>query len=117
MTEIETTLRQMIAQIVDERIGSAAARGDAMARMYGEYVNLGTAAKIMGVSRPTVDKLRQEGALELRQEGALEFVPRVGVPVRSIAALPETVRAMAPAPSPGVRRTAQRVADFVRIEP
>lgn len=109
MTEIETTLRQMIAQIVDERIGSAAARGDAMARMYGEYVNLGTAAKIMGVSRPTVDKLRQEGALE--------FVPRVGVPVRSIAALPETVRAMAPATSPSVRRTAQRVADFVRIEP
>lgn len=80
MTEIETTLRQMIAQIVDERIGSSVARGDAMARMYGEYVNLGTAAKIMGVSRPTVDKLRQEGALE--------FVPRVGVPVRSIAALP-----------------------------
>lgn len=75
----------------------------------GEYVNLGTAAKIMGVSRPTVDKLRQEGALE--------FVPRVGVPVRSIAALPETVRAMALAPSPSVRRTAQRVADFVRIEP
>lgn len=109
MTEIETTLRQMIAQIVDERIGSSVARGDAMARMYGEYVNLGTAAKIMGVSRPTVDKLRQEGALE--------FVPRVGVPVRSIAALPETVRAMALAPSPSVRRTAQRVADFVRIEP
>ena len=109
MTEIETTLRQMIAQIVDERIGSAVARGDAMARMYGEYVNLGTAAKIMGVSRPTVDKLRQEGALE--------FVPRVGVSVRSIAALPETVRAMVPAPSPSVRRTAQRVADFVRIEP
>ena len=109
MTEIETTLRQLIAQIVDERIGSAAARGDAMARMYGEYVNLGTAAKIMGVSRPTVDKLRQEGALD--------FVPRVGVPVRSFAALAFTLRAMAPAPSPGVRRTAQRVANFVRIEP
>lgn len=30
---------------------------------------------------------------------------------------PETVRAMAPAPSPSVRRTAQRVANFVRIEP
>lgn len=38
MTEIETTLRQMIAQIVDERIGSAAARGDAMARLHGEVV-------------------------------------------------------------------------------
>ena len=32
MTEIETTLRQMITEIVDERIGSAVARGDAMAR-------------------------------------------------------------------------------------
>lgn len=109
MTERETTLRQMIAQIVDERIGSAVARGDAMARMYGEYVNLGAAAKIMGVSRPTVDKLRQEGALE--------FVPRVGVPVRSIAALPETVRAMVPAPSPSVRRIVAWAADFARIEP
>ena len=106
---LDSYLRDMVTAMVDERMGSAATRGDAMARMYGEYVNLGTAAKIMGVSRPTVDKLRQEGALE--------FVPRVGVPVRSIAALPETVRAMASAPSPSVRRTAQRVADFIRIEP
>lgn len=106
---LDSYLRDMVTAMVDERMGSAATRGDAMARMYGEYVNLGTAAKIMGVSRPTVDKLRQEGALE--------FVPRVGVPVRSIAALPETVRAMVPAPSPSVRRTAQRVANFVRIEP
>lgn len=106
---LDSYLRDMVTAMVDERMGSAATRGDAMARMYGEYVNLGTAAKIMRVSRPTVDKLRQEGALE--------FVPRVGVSVRSIAALPETVRAMAPAPSPSVRRTAQRVADFIRIEP
>ena len=41
MTEIETTLRQMIAQIVDERIGSSVARGDAMARLHGEYVKIG----------------------------------------------------------------------------
>lgn len=80
MTEIETTLRQMIAQIVDERIGSAAARGDAMARLHGEYVKIGDAAKIMGVSRPTVEKLRDEGLLD--------YVPRVGVSVRSIAELP-----------------------------
>ena len=80
MTEIETTLRQMIAQIVDERIGSAVARGDAMARLHGEYVKIGEAAKIMGVSRPTVEKLRDEGLLD--------YVPRVGVSVRSIAELP-----------------------------
>lgn len=80
MTEIETTLRQMIAQIVDERIGSAAARGDAMARLHGEYVKIGDAAKIMGVSRPTVEKLRDEGLID--------YVPRVGVSVRSIAELP-----------------------------
>lgn len=80
MTEIETTLRQMIAQIVDERIGSAVARGDAMARLHGEYVKIGDAAKIMGVSRPTVEKLRDEGLLD--------YVPRVGVSVRSIAELP-----------------------------
>lgn len=80
MTEIETTLRQMIAQIVDARIGSAAARGDAMARLHGEYVKIGDAAKIMGVSRPTVEKLRDEGLLD--------YVPRVGVSVRSIAELP-----------------------------
>ena len=41
----------------------------------------------------------------------------VGVPVRSIAALPETVRAMVPAPSPSVRRIVARAADFARIEP
>lgn len=80
MTEIETTLRQMIAQIVDERIGSSVARGDAMARMYGEYVKIGDAAKIMGVSRPTVERLRDEGLID--------YVPRVGVSVRSIAELP-----------------------------
>lgn len=80
MTEIETTLRQMIAEIVDERIGSAAARGDAMARLHGEYVKIGDAAKIMGVSRPTVEKLRDEGLID--------YVPRVGVSVRSIAELP-----------------------------
>lgn len=80
MTEIETTLRQMIAQIVDERIGSSVARGDAMARLHGEYVKIGDAAKIMGVSRPTVEKLRDEGLLD--------YVPRVGVSVRSIAELP-----------------------------
>lgn len=80
MTEIETTLRQMIAEIVDERIGNAAARGDAMARLHGEYVKIGDAAKIMGVSRPTVEKLRDEGLLD--------YVPRVGVSVRSIAELP-----------------------------
>lgn len=33
MTEIETTLRQMIAQIVDERIGSAVARAADFARI------------------------------------------------------------------------------------
>ena len=80
MTEIETTLRQMIAQIVDEQIGSAVARGDAMVRLHGEYVKIGDAAKIMGVSRPTVEKLRDEGLLD--------YVPRVGVSVRSIAELP-----------------------------
>ena len=80
MTEIETTLRQLIAQIVDEQIGSAVARGDAMARLHGEYVKIGDAAKIMGVSRPTVEKLRDEGLLD--------YVPRVGVSVRSIAELP-----------------------------
>lgn len=37
--------------------------------------------------------------------------------VRSIAALPETVRAMVPAPSPSVRRIVARAADFARIEP
>lgn len=80
MTEIETTLRQLITEIVDERIGSAAARGDAMARLHGEYVKIGDAAKIMGVSRPTVEKLRDEGLID--------YVPRVGVSVRSIAELP-----------------------------
>lgn len=87
MTEIETTLRQMIAQIVDERIGSSVARGDAMARLHGEYVKIGDAAKIMGVSRPTVEKLRDEGLLD--------YVPRVGVSVRSIAELPERTQAHA----------------------
>lgn len=80
MTEIETTLRQMIAQIVDDRIGSSVARGDAMARLHGEYVKIGDAAKIMGVSRPTVERLRDEGLID--------YVPRVGVSVRSIAELP-----------------------------
>lgn len=104
MTEIETTLRQLITEIVDERIGSAVARGDAMARMYGEYVNLGTAAKIMGVSRPTVDKLRQEGALE--------FVPRVGVSVRSMAHLGD-LRKTKGSPQRAVVRTSASM----RIEP
>lgn len=80
MTEIETTLRQLITEIVDERIGSAVARGDAMARLHGEYVKIGDAAKIMGVSRPTIEKLRDEGLID--------YVPRVGVSVRSIAELP-----------------------------
>lgn len=49
MIQMETALRQLIAEIVDERIGSAAARGDAMARMYGEYVNIGKAGMRLGV--------------------------------------------------------------------
>ena len=49
MIQMETVLRQLIAEIVDERIGSAAARGDAMARMYGEYVNIEKVGMRLGV--------------------------------------------------------------------
>lgn len=49
MIQMETALRQLIAEIVDERIGSAAARGHAMARMYGEYVNIEKADMRLGV--------------------------------------------------------------------
>lgn len=77
---LDSYLRDMVAAMVDERMGSAATRGDAMARLHGEYVKIGDAAKIMGVSRPTVEKLRDEGLLD--------YVPRVGVSVRSIAELP-----------------------------
>lgn len=49
MIQMETALRQLIAEIVDERIGSAAARGDAMARMYGEYVNIEKVGMRLGV--------------------------------------------------------------------
>ena len=77
---LDSYLRDMVTAMVDERMGSAAARGDAMARLHGEYVKIGDAAKIMGVSRPTVEKLRDEGLLD--------YVPRVGVSVRSIAELP-----------------------------
>ena len=77
---LDSHLRDMVTAMVDERMGSAATRGDAMARLHGEYVKIGDAAKIMGVSRPTVEKLRDEGLLD--------YVPRVGVSVRSIAELP-----------------------------
>ncbi len=49
MIQMETALRQLIAEIVDERIGSAAARGDAVARMYGEYVNIEKVGMRLGV--------------------------------------------------------------------
>ena len=49
MIQMETALRQLIAEIVDERIGSAAARGHAMARMYGEYVNIEKVGMRLGV--------------------------------------------------------------------
>ena len=85
MTEMETAsfdgcIRAMVAAIVDEKLSEINTRGDAMARLHGEYVKIGDAAKIMGVSRPTVEKLRDEGLLD--------YVPRVGVSVRSIAELP-----------------------------
>ena len=71
MTEIETTsfdgcIRAMVSAIVDEKLSEINTRGDAMARLHGEYVKIGDAAKII----------------------LLDYVPRVGVSVRSIAELP-----------------------------
>lgn len=77
---IDEYVRSMVAEIIEEKLTGINSRGDAMARLHGEYVKIGEAAKIMGVSRPTVEKLRDEGLLD--------YVPRVGVSVRSIAELP-----------------------------
>ena len=105
MTEIETTLRQMITEIVDERIGSAVARGgDAMARMYGEYVKLGEACRILGVSSGTVYKLRDEGLLDV--------APRVGVSVRSMAHLGDLRKTKRSS-----QRAVVRTSASMRIEP
>lgn len=80
IASLDGCIRAMVSAIVDEKLSEINARGDAMARLHGEYVKIGDAAKIMGVSRPTVEKLRDEGLLD--------YVPRVGVSVRSIAELP-----------------------------
>ena len=102
---LDSYLRDMVTAMVDERMGSAATRGDAMARLYGEYVKPGKAAEIMGVSASTVIKLREEGWLDM--------VPHVGISVRSIAEMPE--RARMKEPTAEVRRSVSKIT--ARIDP
>ena len=101
---IEDRLQDMVAEAVEARFSAGLAREDAMVGRYGEYVKLGEACRILGVSSGTVYKLRDEGLLVV--------APRVGVSVRSMAHLGD-LRKTKGSPQRAVVRTSASM----RVEP
>lgn len=104
--DLISTFQKIVLDIVDSRIEDISDRGDAMARLYGEYVNIGKAAQIMGVSRGTINKLRDEGLIDV--------LPHIGIPVRSIAELPAKIKGAEVQES--TKRAVKKIARFTKIE-
>jgi len=106
--DLTAALQGMINTAVDERIGQVQARGDAMARMHGEYLKVKDAAKVMNVSPSTVRRLLQEGRLDACS---------IGVATRSIAELVERDGGVVRSPrAPRAAKTGRTMA-YERIMP
>lgn len=64
MNDFDATIRKMIADAVDERIGSAEALEERMVRMHGEYITTKKAAELINVDPGTVRAMCRDGRLK-----------------------------------------------------
>lgn len=106
--DLTAALQGMINTAVDERIGQVQARGDAMARMHGEFLKVKDAAKVMNVSPSTVRRLLQDGRLDACS---------IGVATRSIAELVERDGGVVRSPRTPRTTKASQTLTYERIAP